>query len=108
MIEDDDLLKKYNDIWNNVSNIIKKELACGSIYNKTFLKTKIILYGDGATDFYIREILEAGSKYIIFWSVILIDFSLKNEENYYLLSASVFRRMEIHQNKKWLNILLMT
>ena len=25
LIKDDDLLKKYNDIWNKVSNSIKKE-----------------------------------------------------------------------------------
>ena len=33
-IEDDELLKKYNNIWNKVSNSIKKELHCKPICNK--------------------------------------------------------------------------
>ena len=28
LIKDDNLLKKYNDIWNKVINSIKKELDC--------------------------------------------------------------------------------
>ena len=41
LTKDDDLLKKYNDIWKKVSRSIKKELDCEPVYNKTFLKTKI-------------------------------------------------------------------
>ena len=41
MIEDDELLKKYNDTSNKVSDSIKKELDSDPIYNKKFLKTKI-------------------------------------------------------------------
>ena len=33
-IKGDELLESYNDIWNNVSNSIKKELDCKPIYNK--------------------------------------------------------------------------
>ena len=40
LIEDDDFLKKYNDIWNKVSNNIKKELDCEFIHNKSFWKPK--------------------------------------------------------------------
>ena len=41
LIRDDDLLKKYIDIWHKASNNIKKELDCEPIYNKRFLNTKI-------------------------------------------------------------------
>ena len=34
MIEDDELLKKKKDIWNKVSQSIKKELDSKPIYNK--------------------------------------------------------------------------
>ena len=40
LIEDEELLKKYNDTWNKVSNGIKKEFDSEPIYNKTFLKIK--------------------------------------------------------------------
>ena len=35
-IEDDQLLKICNSIWNRVSSSIKKELDCEPIYNKNF------------------------------------------------------------------------
>ena len=37
--EDDDLLKKYNAIWNKVSADIEKEFDSEPVYNKEFLKT---------------------------------------------------------------------
>ena len=53
MIEDDDLLKKYNTIWDNVSADIKKEYI--HVYNKEFLKTKIKSHGDEVTDVYDKK-----------------------------------------------------
>ena len=43
LIEDDDLLKKYNTIWDKVSE---------PVYNKEFLKTEIKSHDDEVTDFY--------------------------------------------------------
>ena len=40
LIEDDDLLKIFNDIWYEVSNSVKKQLGCERIYNKKILKLK--------------------------------------------------------------------
>ena len=52
LIEGEELLKKYNDIWNKDSNSIKKEFNSEPIFNKKFLKTKIKSYVDEATDFH--------------------------------------------------------
>ena len=41
LIEDDDFLKKYNNIWDEVSAHIKKEFDNEPVYNIKFLKTKI-------------------------------------------------------------------
>ena len=41
LIEDDDLLEKYNTIWDKVSADIKKEFDHEPVYNKEYLKTKI-------------------------------------------------------------------
>ena len=54
-IQDDELLEKYNGVSNKVSNSIKED--CESVFNKKFLKTKIRSYGDEATYFHIRKIL---------------------------------------------------
>ena len=40
LIEDDDLLEKYNTIWDKVIVDIKKEFDSKPVYNKNFLKTK--------------------------------------------------------------------
>ena len=41
LIEDDDLLQKFNTILDKVSADIKKEFDSEPIYNKNSLKTKI-------------------------------------------------------------------
>ena len=56
LIEDDDLLEKYNTIWDKVSADIKKEFDSEPVYNKNFLKTKIKSYCDEVTDFFDKEI----------------------------------------------------
>ena len=52
LIEDGDLLEKYNTIWDKVSADIKKEFDSQPVYNKNCLKTKIKSHGDEVTDFY--------------------------------------------------------
>ena len=51
LIKDDDLLKKYNTIWDNVSAGIKKENYSKPVYNKKNLKIKIKSHCDEVTDF---------------------------------------------------------
>ena len=57
LIKDDDLLEKYNTIWNKVSTDIKKEFDSEPIYNKEYLKTNIKSSGDDVTDFYDKKCL---------------------------------------------------
>lgn len=50
------LLKKYNDIWDIVSNIIKKGFDNELVYNEKYLKNKIKSYeGKINTDFMVME-----------------------------------------------------
>ena len=55
LTEDDDLLEKYNTIWDKVSADIKKEFDSQSIYNKNYLKTKVKSHGNEVTDFYDKN-----------------------------------------------------
>ena len=52
MIEDDDLLEKYNTIWDKVSVDIKKEFDREPVYNKKYLKTKKKSHGYEVIDLY--------------------------------------------------------
>ena len=78
MIEDDDLLGKYNTIWYKVSAYIKKEFYSGPVYNKEFLKTKVKSHGDEATDFYDNKVPKVDSNHTCL-TVIGLDSALKKD-----------------------------
>ena len=63
LIEDDDLLEKYNAIWNKLSTDIKKKFDCENVCNKNFLKTKTKSYDDEVSDFHDKEIPEMNYDY---------------------------------------------
>ena len=81
LIEDDDLLEKYNTIWDKVSADLKKEFDSEPVYNKEYLKTKIKSHGDEVTDFYDKEIPKADCNHTCL-AVISLDFVLKKDESY--------------------------
>ena len=83
LIGDDDLLEKYNTIWDKVIAHIKKEFDRKPVYHKNFLKTKIKSYGDKVTDFYNKEIPNVDPNHTCL-AVISLDSALKKDENYYL------------------------
>ena len=58
LIEDDDLLEKYNTIWDKVSADIKKEFDSEPVYNKKKnLKTKKKYHGMKLQIFAIKKFL---------------------------------------------------
>ena len=75
-IEDDDLLEKYNTIWDKVSVDIKKELDSEPVYNKEYLRTKIKSHGDEVTDFYNKKICKIDSSHTCL-AIISLDSALK-------------------------------
>ena len=77
LTEDDELVRKYKDIWKRVSNNIKTEFDSEPIYKKKFLNTKIKFYGDQPTDFHDKVRLQ--QKIV----AILIGYVFKRDENYY-------------------------
>ena len=56
-IEDDDLLEKYNAIWDKISADVKKEFDNEFVYNKNYLKSKIKFHGDELTGFDDKKVL---------------------------------------------------
>ena len=83
MIEDNDLLQKYNTIiWAKVSVDIEKEFDSEPYYNKEFLKPKIKSHGDEVTDFYNKTIPRVDSNHT-FLAVLTLDSALKKDDSYY-------------------------
>ena len=56
MIKDDELLEKYNTIWDKVSANVKNQFHGLPFYNKEYSKIKIKSHGDKVTNFYDKEI----------------------------------------------------
>ena len=83
LIEDNNLLEKYDTIWDKVSAHIKSEFDSEPIYNKHFWKTKIRSHGDEITDFYDKEIPKADSNHTCL-AIISLYSALKKDQNYYL------------------------
>ena len=83
MIKDDELLRKYNKIWEQIKNSIKKEFDSKPVYNEKYLKAKIKSYnGKINTNFHNNKIPKEGSQFI-YLSVILIDSDFRTGKNYY-------------------------
>ena len=78
-IEDDDLLKKYNTIWGNISDL---SWSSEPAYNKEFLKTKIKSHGDEVTDFYGKSVSKVDSNHTCL-VVIALGSALKKDNNYH-------------------------
>ena len=90
-VKDEKLFKKYNKIWEKVSNIIRKEFDSKPVYNEKYLKSKIKSYnGKINTNFHNNKLPKEGSQCICL-SVMLVDSVYRKDKR--LLTSSVFRRM---------------
>ena len=72
LLEDDDLLEKYDTIWDKISADDKKEFDSEPVYNKIFLKTKIKPHGD-------KEISKVASN-LTCSAIMSLDSTLKKSE----------------------------
>ena len=65
LVKDDELLGKYNEIWETVKNNLKKEFDSEPVYNEKYLKAKIKSYnGKINTNFHSNKIPKEGSQCI--------------------------------------------
>ena len=91
LIKDDDLLEKYNEIWEKVKNSIKKKFDSELVYSEKYLEYKIKSYnGKINKNFYNNKILKEGPQFT-YSSVILIYSVFRIGKNYY--PQVFFRRM---------------
>ena len=78
LIKDDELLEKYNEIWEKVKNSLKKEFDSEPVYNEKYLKAKIKSSNRKiTTNFHDNKIPKERSQFICL-SVILNDSVFRN------------------------------
>ena len=80
LIEDDDLLEKYNTILDKISADFKKEFDREPVYNKKLLKIIIKFHGDKVLD---EKIPTADTNHFCL-KAISLDSVIKKCDNYYL------------------------
>ena len=93
MIEDDDLSRNCNIIWNKTSTDAKIEVNSKPVYNEILLKTQAKFYGDEATDLFDKEVLKIDSIHTCLTKIPL-DSIFEVDENYYL--QVFFKRMQVN------------
>ena len=103
LIEDDEILKKHNEISKKFENSPKKEFDSEPVYNENFLNAKIKSYnGKINTHFHDNKVQKEGFQFICLL-VILIDSVFRTSNNYY---PQVFFSMLL-KKKRFLSIFLM-
>ena len=78
----DSYLKKYKTILDNVSPDTKKKFDSEFVYNKNFLKSKIKLHADEATDFHNKKFPRMDSNHTCL-AIVSLDSALNKDGNYY-------------------------
>ena len=83
LVKHDELLEKYNEIWENFKNSLRKEFDSKPKYNQNYLKAKIkSCNGKINTNFLNNKIPKDGPHYLCL-SVILHDSIFRVGKNYY-------------------------
>ena len=75
LVNDKEILKKYNDIRNKIKSQIKKEFNSEPVYFDIYFKTKIKVYNDKVYTNFQHNKIPKDNEYCVRLSVILLDSS---------------------------------
>ena len=84
-VSDNKLLKKYNKIWEKISNLMNIELDSEPVYgdDDRYIKTKIKMYGDGVnTNFQGTKVPKENASYKCL-SLIMLGSVIRVKKKYY-------------------------
>ena len=83
LIKNDEFLEKYNEIWDNFNNTIKKEFHRELVYNEKYIRTRI-KFSEGKlnTNFHDNKMPKEESQCISL-SVIFVDSVFRLGKNYH-------------------------
>ena len=100
-IKKNELLKKYNKIWNKVSNIIEKTLNTQPVFEETYLKNKPKYYnGKSNRQFFDKKVLKENVNCVCI-AVIVLDSVYQIKKNtftdIYSLNSSNTKRKKKKQ-----------
>ena len=79
LVNDEEILEKYNEIWDKIKNLFKEKFDSEPVYNDKYIKAKINLYDK---NFYGNKTPIEGEHYTCFF-VILLDSIVNVNKKYY-------------------------
>ena len=100
-VSDDKLLKRYNKIWERVSNLNHIKFDSEPVYgdNDKYIKTKIKSYGDKInTNFQGKKMPKENASYKCL-SLIMLDSVIRANKKYYPQTLLEECKYEIKKNK---------
>ena len=77
-----ELLKIYDEIWDKISNLLKKGFDGEPVYNDKYIKTKIKIYNNRITTNFQGNNIPKVNEYCTCLFVILLDSVVKIENDY--------------------------
>ena len=108
LIKDDEFLERYNEIWEKVRNITKKEFDIEPIYNEKYLRTKRKSYNGKINKNVHNNKIPKESSQFIYLLVILIDSVYRKDKNYYPQVFLKECKYVVKEKKRRLSLLLTT
>ena len=83
IIYDKELLQKYNEVWDKISNLLKKGFYSEPVYNDKYIKTKIKIYNNKINTHFQGNEVPKDNEYCTYLFVILLDSVVKTDNYYY-------------------------
>ena len=102
LVHDKELLKKYNEIWNKISNLLKKGFDSGPVYNDKYIKTKRKIYDNRTNTNFQDNKIPQDDEYFTCLSVTLLD-SVVNADKKYPQIFLEECKYAIQKKKKYIN-----
>ena len=100
-VDDNKLLKKYNKIWERISNLMNIEFDSEPVYgdNDKYIKTRIKMYEDRAnTNFQGKKVPKENASYKCL-SLIMLDSVIRLNKKYYPQTLLEECKYVIRKNK---------
>ena len=79
LVNDKEILKTYNEIWDKIKNLLERKFDSEPVYNDKYIKAKISLNNP---NFCVKEIPIQGKHYT-WYSVILLDSAVNVDNEYH-------------------------
>ena len=83
LVHDDEVLKKYNKIWDKISNLLKKGINSERVYNDKYIKIKIKIYNYRMNTNFQGNKIPKDNECCACLSVVLLDSVVNVDKKYY-------------------------